>query len=213
MSAATIVRQPEGIPAGGQFAAARRSDDVPALGARQSLAQVLHLTSLPVGESRTITPDVHGFDGIDTVTVKNIGLPPGSASVVFVEPASGSAVPASPGTRAELTVTLPAAANISGLYDEDWSARAAREAALHVVERHLGLTGPYAAGVPDLPADSAALDSDGNLSFTFHESFGTTDGAIDPEDLESWLEPYQEFSDPGARGRLQEAITERYNER
>ena len=82
-----------------------------------------------------------------------------------------------------------------------------------MVEEHLGLTGPYAASVPDLPADSAAVDHDGNLSFKFHESFGTTDGAIDPEDLESWLEPYQEFSDPEIRGRLQEAIAERYNER
>lgn len=208
----TITRQPEGIPIGGQFAAARKSDHVPALGGRRTLAQVLHLTSLQVGESRTITPDVHGFDGINTVTVKNIGLPPGSAAVVFVEPAAGSAVPPSPGTRTELTVTLPATANITELYDEDWSARGARQAALNVVEKHLGLAGPYAGCVPGLPADSANLDTDGNLSFMFHESFGTTDGAIDPDDLESWLEPYQEFSDPQGRRRLREAIAERYYE-
>lgn len=209
----TIHRQPEGIPAGGQFAAQRKSDNVPPLGTSQNLAQVLHLTSLPVGDSRTITPAVHGFEGIDTITVKNIGLPPQAAAVVFVEPASGSGVPASPGTRAELSITLPAEANISELYNEDWSARGARGAALHVVEEHLGLVGPYAASVPGLPADTASLDNDGNLSFTFHESFGTTDGAIDPEDLESWLEPYQEFSDPQFRSRLQDAIAERYNER
>lgn len=209
----TITRQPEGIPVGGQFAASPKSDKVPALDAKPTLAQALHLTSLPVGESRTITPAIHGFEGIDAITVKNIGLPPQASAVVFVEPASGSSVPASPGTRAELTVTLPAAANIAELYDEDWSSRGARAAAQHVVEEHLGLTGPYASQVPGLPADTASLDNDGNLSFTFHESFGTTDGAIDPDDLESWMEPYQEFSDPQARGRLQEAIAERYNER
>lgn len=209
----TIARQPGGIPAGGQFAAARRSDAVPALTPPQDLAQALHLTSLPVGESRTITPEIHRFEGIDTVTVKNIGQAPGTANVVFVEPARGSVVPPSPGTRAELTITLPESAGIADLYDEEWSARAARNAAITVVERHLGLTGEYAANVPDLPADTASLDTEGNLSFTFHESFATTDGAIDPEDLESWLEPYQEFSDPTARERLREAIAEEYNGR
>jgi hypothetical protein len=210
----TITRQPEGIPIGGQFAAARKSDNVPALDAPQTLAGALHLTSLPVGESRAITPAVHRFEGIDTITVKNIGLPPRAAAVVFVEPAAGSTVPASPGTRVELTITLPAAANIAELYEfDDWSRRGAREAAQYAVEEHLGLVGPYAGTVPGLPDDTAALDNDGNLSFKFHESFGTTDGAIDPEDLESWLEPYQEFSDPDHRSRLQEAITERYNER
>jgi hypothetical protein len=209
----TITRQPEGIPAGGQFAAALRSDNVPTLDGQQSLARALHLTSLPVGDSRTITPAVHGFDGIDTITVKNIGLPPQAAAVVFVEPVTGSAVPASPGTRAELTVTLPPSANIAEMYEGDWSSRGARAAAQHVVEEHLGLVGPYVIQVPGLPADTAALDSEGNLSFKFHESFSTTDGAIDPEDLKSWMEPYQEFSDPEIRGRLQDAIVERYNER
>jgi len=213
MTTTAINRQPDGIPAGGQFAATLKSDKVPHLAPPQSLAQVLHLTSLPVGDSRTITPAIHGFEGIDTITVKNIGLPPQASAVIFVEPASGSSVPASPGTRAELTVTLSASANIAELHDDEWSRRGAREATQCAVERHLGLTGPYAYSVPGLPADSASLDNEGNLSFTFHESFRTTDGAIDPEDLESWMEPYQEFSDPGVRGRLQEAITERYNER
>ncbi|HEX9086745.1 MAG TPA: hypothetical protein VF867_04385 [Arthrobacter sp.] len=213
MTTTAINRQPEGIRAGGQFAATLKSDDVQALAPRQSLAQVLHLTSLPVGDSRTITPAVHGFEGIDTITVKNIGLPPQASAVVFVEPASGSSVPASPGTRAELTVTLPVSANVAELHDDEWSRRGAREATQYAVERHLGLTGPYVVSVPGLPADSASLDNDGNLSFTFHESFSTTDGAIDPEDLKSWMEPYQELSDPEVRSRLQEAITERYNER
>jgi hypothetical protein len=209
----TITRQPEGIPAGGQFAAALKSDNVPALGGQQDLAQLLHLTSLPVGDSRTITPAVHRLDGIDTITVKNIGLPPQSATVLFVEPAPSAEIPASPGTRAELTVTLPTSAGIAELYEfDDWSRRGAREAAQHAVEEALGLVGPYAGQAPGLPADTAVLDQDGNLSFTFHESFGTTDGAIDPEDLRSWMEPYQEFSDPAFRSRLGTAIIDRYNE-
>jgi hypothetical protein len=209
---AVLTRQPGGIPAGGQFAPPRHSDNVPGLVGQKTLAQVLHLTSLPVGQSRTITPETHRFEDIDTVTVKNIGLPPGSASVIFVEPVAGAAVPPSPGTRAELKVTLPEASGIAGLYDEDWSARGAQAAALRAVEKHLGLTGT---GNPrlSLPADTAGLDPAGNLTFTFYEAFSTTDGAIDPGDLESWMEPYQEFSDPAARERLREAIAEEYARR
>jgi hypothetical protein len=110
-------------------------------------------------------------------------------------------------------VTLPAEANLAELYEmDDWNRRGARETAQHVIHDHLGLNpGPYNRPIPGLPSDTATLDEEGNLSVTFHESMHAS--AIDPEDLESWTEPYREFSEKESRRRLQEAIAESYNDR
>lgn len=176
------------------------------------LVEALDFSTLPAGDSRTIAHEVHGLEGIDTLTVKNLGPFPASAAVLFKEPGTG-AVDATPANRVALTVTLPAEANLAELYEmDDWNRRGAREAAQHVIHDHLGLTpGPYNRPIPGLPSDSATLDEEGNLSVTFHESMHAT--AIDPEDLESWTEPYREFSEKESRWRLQEAIAESYNER
>jgi hypothetical protein len=160
-----------------------------------SLAQVLDLSTLPAGESRTLARDVHGIDGIDTVTLTNLG------------PQAPDAV-----NRVAIAVTLPEDANLLELYYvDDWSRRESRMAAQGAVEEHLGLTGPYNRPIPGLPDDTASIDTDGNLTVTFHESM--REPAIDPDDLESWTEPYLDFSNKEFRWRLQEAITERYKER
>lgn len=160
-----------------------------------SLAQSLDLSTLPAGESRTLARDVHALEGIDTVTLTNLGPETPEAA-----------------NRVALAVTLPEEANLAELYDVDeWSRRDSRLAAQGAVEEHLGLTGPYNRPIPGLPADTAAIDTDGNLTVTFHETM--REPAIDPEDLESWTEPYRDFSNKDFRWRLHEAITERYNER
>jgi hypothetical protein len=201
----TITRQPEGtrrqpVPRRPQ----ERQRSGPGSAQPGTGAALTSLPSVNQGQS----PPPFTASGIDTVTVKNIAASAGGGR--DLRRGAGSAVPASPGTRAELTVTLPVSANIAELYDEDWSARGARQAALHVVEKHLGLTGLYAANVPDLPADSAALDTDGNLSFKFHESFGTTDGAIDQTRVLAGALPG--VSDPEI-ATAAEAIVENYGER
>ena len=61
-----------------------------------------------------------------------------------------------------------------------------------------------------LPEDTVALDQEGNLSFEYHESM--REQHIDPEDFASWMSGYADFSDPLFRQRLQDDISERYNE-
>jgi hypothetical protein len=160
------------------------------------LAQALDLSTLPAGESRTLAHDLHGLEGIGSITLTNLG--PETSETAH---------------RVAIAVTLPEEANLAELYDVDeWSRRDSRLAAEAAVEEHLGLAaGPGIQPIPGLPADTAAIDTDGNLTVTFHETMN--DPAIDPDDLRSWTEPYRDFSNKEFRWRLQEAITERYNER
>lgn len=204
----TLHRQPEGIPVGGQFAATIKSDKVPALDAPLTLRQALDLSTLAPGHSRILTPATHGLEGIDTVTLTNHGPDAPPAAVVFLEPA---AVTPAPKTRITLSVKLPEEANIAELYEfDDWSRRGARGAALSAVEEHLGLsTRDHPRRASPLPEDTVDLDQEGNLSFEYHES---VPGHIDPEDFASWMSGYADFSDPLFRQRLQDVITERYNE-
>lgn len=204
----TLHRQPEGIPAGGQFAAVAKSDKVPVLDQPMTLQQALDLSTLSPGQSRTLTPATHGLPGIDTITLANAGSDVPPAAVLFLEPAATAQAPA---TRISLDVTLPEDANIAELYEfDDWSRRGARAAALSAVEEHLGITSPdYSRPPGPLPEDTADLDQDGNLSFRYHESI--REGHIDPEDLASWMSGYADFSDKLFRQRLQDDIAERYN--
>lgn len=204
----TLHRQPEGIPAGGQFAATVKSDKVTALEVPPTLSEALDLSTLAPGQSRTLTPATHGLDGIDTITLTNDGVDAPPAAVVFLEPAATAPAPK---TRISLAVTLPEEANIAELYEfDDWSRRGARSAALSAVEEHLGLsTRDYSRPASLLPEDTVDLDQDGNLSFKYHES---VPGRIDPEDFTSWMSGYADFSDRLLRQRLQDVITERYNE-
>lgn len=179
----------------GKFSFKQSPEGSAVLDAPLTREQALDLSTLPTGESRTLDRDVHGLDGVDTVTLTNLG------------PETPDAV-----DRVAIAVTLTEDANLAELYDVDeWSRRDSRLAAQGAVEEHLGFTSPYNRPVPGLPADTAAIDTDGNLTVTFHESM--REPAIDPDDLESWTEPYKDFSDKEFRWRLQEAITERYNER
>lgn len=205
----TLHRQPEGIPAGGQFAATVKSDKVPGLEVQPTLKEALDLTTLAPGQSRTLTAATHGLQGIDTITLTNHGHDAPRAAVLFLEPAATAPAPKS---RITLAVTLPEEANIAELYEfDDWSRRGARSAALSAVEEHLGLsTRDYARPASTLPEDTAALDQTGNLSFEYHEA---VPGHIDPEDFASWMSGYADFSDPLFRQRLQDDISERYNER
>lgn len=155
--------------------------------------QALDLSTLGQGEARTLTADQHGLPDVETLTITNQGQSPVLPDRNIIS----------------LKFTLPESANIRELYDfDDRSRQGAHWEAAGAVSDLLGYPAKQLNG---LPADEVALDKAGNVIVLLHEFFRPND-SIDPEDLVSWSEDLRQFSEPGARSRLEDAITERYNE-
>lgn len=206
----TITRQPQGIPVGGQFAPLTHPESPVRLDTRMTLEQALDLSTLVPGQPRAIGHDVHGIDGIDTITLTDKG-PLRKASVpLFIEPSAAARV--APEKRLlELQYTLPSEANVKTLYEfDDWNYRRARQAAQSGIEDLAGL-GPkhWTAPASHLPDTKVNLDEDGNVAFTTYDSY-PEGSAIDPEDFESWASEYSGYTDPKTRQELEGRIHDSY---
>jgi hypothetical protein len=207
----TIARQPQGIPAGGQFASTAHAEPLVSLDAPMTRAQALDLSTLIPGRTRTIGPDVHGIPGIDTITLTDKGPLRQPAMPLFIEPSAAARV--APDKRLlEMHYTLPADANIRDLYEfDDWSYRRARQAAQSGLEEAAGLEPkPWPSPASHIPDSTVQLDGDGNIAFTAYETFADGD-AIDPEDFDSWASEYSGYTDPRTRQRLGTLIQDSYN--
>lgn len=182
----------------GKFSYRQQTEGTAVLDVPLTRDQALDLSTLAEGEPRTIAADVHGLDGIDTVTLTNKGP---------LRTEEGE-----PDTNLlEITYSLPAEANIAELYDfDEWTSTDARYAAEAAVKELTGLA-PSRVRAPasDIPDTTVNLDRDGNLTFTTPETFrpGT---AIDPDDFESWASEYTGFADPSVRSRLGTLIADHY---
>ena len=207
----TIARQPQGIPVGGQFAAVTHSEPAVSLDAPLTRDQALDLSTLIPGRPRTIGPEVHGIDGIDTITLTGKG-PLRKASVpLFIEPSAAARI-APESHLLEMRYTLPADANIKDLYEfDDWSYRRARRAAQAGIEDLAGLSPkPWPSPSTHIPDTTVDLDEDGNLTFTAYETFAQG-SAIDSGDFESWASEYAGYTDPQTRSELATRIQDSYN--
>ncbi|ACL41917.1 hypothetical protein Achl_3966 (plasmid) [Pseudarthrobacter chlorophenolicus A6] len=207
----TITRQPQGIPAGGQFAPLTRSEPSVSLDTPLTREQALDLSTLVPGESRTIGRDVHGIDGIETITLTDKGPLRKPSVPLFIEPSAAARV-APENHLFELRYTLPAEANLKPLYEfDDWSYRRARRAAQAGIEDLAGL-GPKPWPTPGshLPETTVELDEEGDLAFTTYETY-PQGGAIDHEDFESWASEYSGYTDPKTRQELALRIQDSYN--
>ncbi|WP_026536272.1 hypothetical protein [Arthrobacter sp. H14] len=192
------VRQPKGTRTGGQFAAQAHAETGLRLARPLTREQALNLTTLKPGKERNIGADVHGIAGVETINLKNLGRGTGLSSDRNV---------------IEMRFALTAESNIAELYESENRGRAESQgAAVHAALERVGMEAPKGwSSIPGMPEDRLDLDDDGNLTFVQYDSFG--DGEkIDPEDLASWTEGYDAFASPSERHRLEEAITERYNE-
>lgn len=206
----TIARQPQGIPVGGQFAPLTHSEPSVSLGAALTREQALDLSTLVPGQPRTIGHDIHGIDGIDTITLTGKGPLRKPSVPLFIEPSAEARV-APENHLLELRYTLPAEANLKALYEfDDWSYRLARQAAQSGIEDLAGL-GPKPWPTPGshLPDTRVEVDEDGNVAFTTYETYpeGST---IDPEDFESWASEYSGYTDPRTRQELGGRIQDSY---
>lgn len=207
----TITRQPQGIPVGGQFAPITHAEPSVSLDTPMTRGQALDLSTLVPGRPRTIGPDVHGIDGIDTITLTDKGPLRQPAIPLFIEPSAAARI--APEKRLlEMHYTLPADANIKDLYEfDDWSYRRARQAAQSGIEEAAGLgPKPWPTPASHLPDTSVQLDEDGNITFTTYETFGAGE-VIDPDDFDSWASEYSGYTDPGTRQRLGTFIQDSYN--
>lgn len=158
--------------------------------------QALNLSTLHPGETRTLTGDQHGLPDVETLTITNRG-----PNTTFPDR-----------NVISLTYALPAAANIRELYESgDRSSRDSYWAAHYATSELLGCMQITEVGLNGLPGDQVDLDDDGNVTLTQYDYF-RQDDAIDPEDLQAWADDLRQLSEPGARSRLEDAITERYNE-
>jgi hypothetical protein len=211
MTTTTISRQPQGIPVGGQFAATARSEPSVSLHAPMTREQALDLSALAPGHPRIIGHDVHGIDGIDTITLTSKGALRKPAVPLFIEPSAASRI-APENHLLEMRYTLPADANIKELYEfDDWSYRGARRAAQAGIEDLAGLgPRPWPSPASHIPDTTVELDEDGNLAFTTYETF-TQGSAIDPDDFESWASEYSGYIDPTTRQELASRIYDSYN--
>jgi hypothetical protein len=207
----TFARQPQGIPVGGQFAPVTHQEPSVSLGSPMTREQALDLSTLVPDRPRSIGPDVHGIDGIDTVTLTDKGPLRRPAMPLFIEPSAAARV--APDKRLlEMRYTLPADANIKDLYEfDDWSYRRARQAAQSGIEEAAGL-GPKPWPMPEsqIPDTTVQLDEDGNIGFTTYETFAAG-GSIDPDDFESWASEYSGYTDPKTRQELASRIYDSYN--
>lgn len=208
---ATITRRPQGIPTGGQFAPTNHTEPAVSLDAPLTREQALDTSTLVPGQPRLIGPDIHGIEGIDTITMTDRG-PLKQANVpLFIEPSAGATTPEAKHLL-ELRYALPAEANIAELYEfDDWSYRGARAAAQSGLEDYTGL-GPKPWSTPEsiYPATKAEIDGDGNIAFTAYESFAPSGDRIDPEDFESWASEYSGYTDPQTRQELGSRIRDSY---
>lgn len=206
----TIARQPQGIPAGGQFAPLTHSEPSVSLPAPLTREQALDLSTLVPGEPRTIGHDVHGIDGIDTITLTGKGPLRKPSVPLFIEP-SAEARTAPESHLLELRYTLPAEANLKELYEfDDWSYRRARQAAQSGIEDLAGLgPKPWAAPRSHFPDTSVEVDEDGNVAFTTYESY-KEGSAIDPDDFNSWASDYSGYTDQATRRELGRRIQDSY---
>lgn len=206
---ATITRQPQGIPVGGQFAPLTHQEPSVSLDIPLTREQALDLSTLTPGQPRIISAAVHGIDGIDTITLTDRGPLRQPSTPLFIEPSA--AAPAE-SRLLEMRYTLPAEANIKDLYEfDDWSYRGARHAAQAGIEDLAGLgSKPWSSPASHIPDTTVDLDDDGNVSFTTYETFaqGST---IDPDDFESWAAEYSGYTDPQTRSELATRIQDSYN--
>ncbi|GAA4034414.1 hypothetical protein GCM10023063_18060 [Arthrobacter methylotrophus] len=207
----TIARQPQGIPVGGQFAHITHAEPSLNLDAPMTRRQALDLATLVPGRSRSIGPDVHGIDGIDTITLTDKGPLSQPAVPLFIEPSAAARI-APPKRLLEMRYTLPADANIRDLYEfDDWSYRRARQAAQNSVEEMAGLgPKPWTVPVSHIPDTTVDLDEDGNLAFTTYETFAEG-SAVDPDDFESWASEFSRYNEPTTRQKLATCIKDSYN--
>jgi len=207
----TISRQPHGIPVGGQFAPNTHAEPDVSLDAPLTRGQALDLSTLVPGQPRTIGPDVHGIDGIDTITLTDRGPLRQPATPLFIEPSAAARI-ATDKHLLEMRYTLPAEANIKALYEfDDWSYRRARQAAQSGIEELAGLEPkPWQTPTSHLPDTTVELDEDGNLSFMTYETFAAGE-AIDPDDFDSWASEYSGYTDPKTRQELATRIHDSYN--
>lgn len=208
---ATIIRKPQGIPAGGQFAPLTHSEPSVCLDAPLTRDQALDLSTLVPGQPRVIGRDVHGIEGIDTITLTGKGPLRKPSVPLFIEPSAATRT-ASEKHLLEMRYTLPAEANLKALYEfDDWSYRRARQAAQSGIEDLAGLgPKPWQAPASHLPDTKVELDEDGNVAFTTYETYAE-DSAIDPEDFDSWASEYSGYTDPKTRQELAGRIHDSYH--
>jgi hypothetical protein len=207
----TIARQPLGIPVGGQFAPTTHAEPSLSLDVPMTRGQALDPSTLAPGQPRIISADVHGIEGIDTITLTDKGPLLQPATPLFIEPSAAARI--APDKRLlEMRYTLPAAANIRDLYEfDDWSYRRARQAAQRGIEEAAGLgPKPWPAPASPLPDTEAHLDEDGNISFTAYETFAAG-STINPDVFDSWASEYSRYTDPKTRQRLGALIQNNYN--
>ncbi|MET4144147.1 hypothetical protein [Arthrobacter sp. UYCo732] len=208
---ATITRQPQGIPVGGQFAPLTHAEPSVSLGGPLTREQALDLSTLVPGQPRTIGRDVHGIDGIDTITLTGKGPLRKPSVPLFIEPSAAARV-APEKHLLELRYTLPAEANLRELYEfDDWSYRRARQAAHSGIEDFADLgPKPWPAPPSLLPDTKVELDDAGDLAFTTYETYA--EGAsIDPDDFASWASEFSGYTDPATRRELATRIQDSYN--
>lgn len=148
-----------------------------------SLTEALRTSTMKTGEVRTIRADVHGIDGLDTVTVKHRG-----PTVVVGEERS----------LVSFDFRLTEAANLADLYKYDHD----QSASEIYLERLLGFDTDD--GIPGRPASTLSV-VDGDIQWTTFEAIREGED-IDPEDLASWVEPFQDLSSRSARADLVESI-------